>query len=99
MNRLLLALLFTCNVAMADSWGEIANTLNDNIRTRAYANPPMYIPPQVIVVPAYGYNQVIPPAYIAPIQGNPNLSNRSWGEHFQSNIVVPSPRNINLYGD
>lgn len=80
---------------MADSWGEIANTHNDNIRTRAYANPPVYIPPQVIVVPAYGYNQVIPPAYIAPIQGNPNAGSYN----FNNNVVVPSPRNINLYGD
>lgn len=79
MDRLLLALLLTSNVAMADSWGEIATTLNDNIRTRAYANPPaVYIPPQVIAVPAYGYNQVIPPAYIPPIQGNPNAGSYNF---------------------
>jgi hypothetical protein len=80
MNKLLLALLLTSNVAFADSWGEIANTLNDNIRTRAYANPPVgYIPPPVvIVVPQQGYNQVIPPAYIAPIQGNPNVQGYNY---------------------
>lgn len=79
MNKLLLALLLTSNVAMADSWGEIANTLNDNIRTRAYANPQVHVPPPVvIVVPQQGYNQVLPPVYIAPIQGNPNVQGYNY---------------------
>lgn len=79
MNKLLLALLLTSNVAMADSWAEIANTHNDNIRARAYANPPVYIPPPVvIIVPQQGLNQVIPPAYIPPIQGNPNLQGYNY---------------------
>lgn len=79
MNKLLIALILTSNAAMADSWGEIANTLNDNIRTRAYANPPVYIPPPVYIAPpAYNYNQVIPPAYIPPIQGNPNAGSYNF---------------------
>jgi hypothetical protein len=82
MNKLLLALLLTSNLAMADSWGEIANTHNDNIRTRAYANPPVvYVPPPVYIAP---------PAYIPQpiqiIQGNPNAGSYN----FNNNTQVPS---------
>lgn len=79
MNKLLLALLLTSNVAMADDWESVNRMLNDNIRTRAYANPPVYVPPPVvIVVPQQGYNQVLPPAYIPPIQGNPNVQGYNY---------------------
>lgn len=79
MNKLLLALLLISNVAMADDWESVNRMLNDNIRTRTYSNPPVYIPPPVYIAPpAYNYNQVIPPAYIPPIQGNPNAGSYNF---------------------
>ena len=88
MNKLLLVILLTSNVALADSWGEIANTLNDNIRTRAYANPPVvYVPPPVYIAP---------PAYIPQpiqiIQVNPNAGSYN----FNKNTQVPSVQRWDL---
>lgn len=86
MNKLLLSLLLVSNISFADSWGEIANTLNDNIRTRTYANPPVYVPPPIYIAPPV---YIPPPVYITP--GNPNAGSYN----FNNNVV----RNINLYGD
>ena len=53
-------------------------------------------PPQVVFVqPALN---PLPPAYLPPVQGNPNLSGDSYNQ-FNNNVVVPSTQGYDLYGN
>lgn len=83
MNKLLIALLAAPSIALADG-----KAISDMLRT--YAPPPQVIYVQPNVNP-------LPPAYLPPVQGNPNLSGDSYNQ-FNNNVIVPSTQGFDLYG-
>jgi hypothetical protein len=84
MNKLLLTLLAVSTSAIAEN-----NAISDMLR--------IYAPPQNVIFVQPAVNP-LPPAYLPPVQGNPNLSGDSYNQ-FNNNVVVPSTQGYDLYGN